>query len=838
MEVSAVETAAMHATLVLPAGPSASQRRSLQFRIPRSLLLGLVVALILGLAPTWAQGPGKAREEGPRDPVSALERDFSITEGNQVNWFTSRGNASSHTLVTNAADPRILVTYPDENCGTGIWFDPREAANRGLAIRALAAPRSVAGHEATTAGEKTTLEGAGGGSLPVQGVTARFTAGQPEMVATEYVLDSVRVMRAQAREGSQVGPDAYRRTRETFRASHPHLPAGWVREAWRVAQRADGRPSLVIERAELNGGRYLLELTFARGTSLTRQDHAIRIRSGDGRALEFDLQSSVPFAAMHRSSPRELFRPAVLEMLRLLTSESERPGAGRRRKADCALFFAGLRDLLFLSRREKYMAGAWRFMTYFGRDTMISLMLLQDVLSAKAREEGIESVLARLAPDGDVAHEEDIGPFAEIRHIEMGDVASVTDPEALAKGLMAPVHDYKMVDDDFLLPILAARHLADGSRPLADRKALLARGDNLERLLTNWDLVLRRALPLLRSGSPTDFVRIGPGMRVGNWRDSGVGLGGGVFPGDVNADLVPEALAAIRRTISSGTIGEAEIRAVAARKNLTSLPEALAVVPVERAWARSRGRLEVELPCQQVRTRLSRFLGYPSATGLAGVTPEERAWCLALRFADGTTLEDFLRGPNVPAEIRAPLRFTALSLDDQGRAVEVMNSDFVFRLFLGNPTPTEVGEMVRLVELPYPLGLMTPVGPVVANAATSKEPRLWKELGRDAYHGAVMWSWQGSMLQMGMLRQWQRFHDDPSQAALASRLRRAVAAVDTARRRAGALASSELWTWEVRGGRVSAVAFGQRAGSETESNAVQLWSTIFPSVLMEAHARQ
>ena len=84
-------------------------------------------------------------------------------------------------------------------------------------------------------------------------------------------------------------------------------------------------------------------------------------------------------------------------------------------KADRALVFAGLRDLLFLSRTEKYMAGAWRFMTYFGRDTMISLMLLEDILSPKAREDGIESVLARLAPDGDVAHEEDVGPFAELR---------------------------------------------------------------------------------------------------------------------------------------------------------------------------------------------------------------------------------------------------------------------------------------------------------------------------------------------------------------------------------------------------------------------------------------
>lgn len=36
--------------------------------------------------------------------------------------------------------------------------------------------------------------------------------------------------------------------------------------------------------------------------------------------------------------------------------------------------------LTFLSYREKYLAGSWRFDTYFGRDTMMSLTLLAPVL--------------------------------------------------------------------------------------------------------------------------------------------------------------------------------------------------------------------------------------------------------------------------------------------------------------------------------------------------------------------------------------------------------------------------------------------------------------------------
>ena len=68
--------------------------------------------------------------------------------------------------------------------------------------------------------------------------------------------------------------------------------------------------------------------------------------------------------------------------------------------------------LAFLSYREKFLAGSWRFDTYFGRDTLISALLLAPVLEPEALESAIASVLDRLAANGEVAHEEDIGEFA------------------------------------------------------------------------------------------------------------------------------------------------------------------------------------------------------------------------------------------------------------------------------------------------------------------------------------------------------------------------------------------------------------------------------------------
>ena len=70
-------------------------------------------------------------------------------------------------------------------------------------------------------------------------------------------------------------------------------------------------------------------------------------------------------------------------------------------------------SLSFLSYTTKLTAGAWRFLTYFGRDSMISALLLEPVLSegkGGAIEAVIAGVLERInMTDGSVCHEETIG---------------------------------------------------------------------------------------------------------------------------------------------------------------------------------------------------------------------------------------------------------------------------------------------------------------------------------------------------------------------------------------------------------------------------------------------
>ena len=95
--------------------------------------------------------------------------------------------------------------------------------------------------------------------------------------------------------------------------------------------------------------------------------------------------------------------------------------------------------LTFLSYREKFLAGSWRFDTYFGRDTLMSLDLLMPALQSAAVEAGLDSVLARLSAPGEVAHEEDVGEFAILDHLradgfEVELVAAVVSPGGSGRG--------------------------------------------------------------------------------------------------------------------------------------------------------------------------------------------------------------------------------------------------------------------------------------------------------------------------------------------------------------------------------------------------------------------
>ena len=439
----------------------------------------------------------------------------------------------------------------------------------------------------------------------------------------------------------------------------------------------------------------------------------------------------------------------------------------------------------FLSYEEKFLAGSWRFNTYFGRDTLMSLRLLMPALQPEAIERGLAAVLQRLAASGEVAHEEDIGEFAVLRHHKQD--------EALSD---APIYDYNMIDDDFMLAPVAAAYLLEQSRGRARAEKFLAsRMPDGERvgaaLARNFAWVTRSARAFAQTPEPANLISLKPGLSFGQWRDSPDGLAGGRYPFDVNAVLVPVAMTAIAQFVNSGVLGP----------YLT--PEQRSTVSIAReaadVWSREAPSLfRVRVTDADARRQIKAYAAD------IGVSP--------------TQALDVLPGGD--------LVVNAIALDAQHQPIPILHSDGGFALLLEDPPAAQLEQFVDGMLRPFPAGLLTDAGLLVANPVFADATRQ-RQFGRTAYHGTVIWSWQQALLAAGLERQVAR-RDLP--AATLARLRAARQRLWTVIENTHALRASELWSWRFSDGRYHAAPFGQNDSDADESNAAQLWSTVYLSI--------
>jgi glycogen debranching enzyme len=445
--------------------------------------------------------------------------------------------------------------------------------------------------------------------------------------------------------------------------------------------------------------------------------------------------------------------------------------------------------LHFLSYREKFLAGSWRFNTYFGRDTLMSVRLLMPALQSVAIEAGLGAVLARLDEAGEVAHEEGLSEFAILdrrRHGGSGD---------------APTLDYAMIDDDFMLAPVAAHYLLDRAPPEAAR-AFLARDIPSETkpgsaehagaaLMRNLRFVLTQARPYAEVPGVARLIALKPGRTAGQWRDSSDGIGGGRYPYDVNAVFVPAALDAAARLFRAGLLDPyltADDRAAFGRAGTMA-----------ELWrSRVPGLFRVSVPAARaapmIRTYAAGF-GVPAQPALAALG-------------------------------KGAITFHAIALDAAGMPVPILNSDEGFALLFGDPAPAELDTFVGAIMRPFPAGLMTDIGLLVANPVLA-DSAIQARFTPSAYHGTVVWSWQQALLAAGLERQLAR-SDLP--IATRGRLGQAQARLWRAISATRALQSSELWSWAYEGGRYRMVPFGAGRQDVDESNAAQLWSTVYLAV--------
>jgi len=448
---------------------------------------------------------------------------------------------------------------------------------------------------------------------------------------------------------------------------------------------------------------------------------------------------------------------------------------------------AARQTLEFLAYREKFLAGSWRFDTYFGRDTLLSLRMLMPALTPAAVEAGLNSVLTRLSAQGEVAHEEDVGERAILDHMQQDGSRSAV-----------PVFDYKMIDSSYLLAPVAVAWLLDDERGRASVFLASAVGNEGGRtgtrgaaLLTNLRLVLKSATAFADEPRKSNLISLKNGVAVGEWRDSEGGLGGGRYPYDVNAVLVPAALDAAARLYGSGLL----------KPYLTSTDAELfgRAAQMAKVWsAKAPPLFDVSIP-------------QPAA--VRAIETYAQAQHIDAR-------------PAVASVVSSGLQFHALALDGGGKPLPVMHSDEGFALLFAKPDPVTLDRAVTSSLCPFPAGLMTDVGMVVANPAFLPL-NLQSGFSRNAYHGTVVWSWQQALFAAGLERQ---LHRTELSAELRSHLQQAQHTLWSAIAATRAQRNSELWSWEFTAGHYEVAAFGAAAADADESNAAQLWSTVYLAV--------
>ncbi|MFQ6114973.1 MAG: hypothetical protein ACE5NG_12985, partial [bacterium] len=235
-----------------------------------------------------------------------------------------------------------------------------------------------------------------------------------------------------------------------------------------------------------------------------------------------------------------------------------------------------VKSMELMCSQEKLFAGLPNYATYFGRDMMMSALMLEPVLKPAMLEHVIASVLKKLNPTGEVSHEEGLGGQAirenaakynnlitdYIQQKTQGDNTAANkilkDVEKLLANLQAVTENYHMLDDDFQLPVLTARYLTSSNIPNARKREFLQSAISPDDQTSRLTLLLRNLLYVsnvsrsyVENPAPENLISFrklnGHRWHAGSWRDSAVGYANGRYAMDINAIWVPKALESVEK---------------------------------------------------------------------------------------------------------------------------------------------------------------------------------------------------------------------------------------------------------------------------------------------------
>lgn len=602
------------------------------------------------------------------------------------NYFFSDCSVDAQVVVTSPVPgsdvsittPRLIVAWPAGNSGICTFFEPQNGEKGSLAIKLV---NSTLGTPLASVHQENDKS-----DYPFVGVEGVLSLNSSANL-TLAILGSVRTIRDYT-EGGNLNPlfqDAVKVTK--VKANGVQFSRLWL----------DNTTTTTLSLEPWEGSKGKIDI------------HDKTASFGPGL---YKFSASFNYPQMDQLSPQEVLNKESQSLI------EEDPSQ--------------VQSLSFFSYTEKLLAGGWRFLTYFGRDSMIAALLLEPVLStgnSSAMEAVIGAVLERInREDGSVCHEESIGDYATFQNLQK-DVVS-TDV----------VFDYHMVDSDYFLPILMARYFntsSDRAKPLLDTKAGKVNAQN--RNLTWRDLsyigaqkIMKATEAFEKDPSIKNLIQLKDNEGTGQWRDSRSGLGNARIPFDVNCALVPAALYAISEQAGMPNVYP---------DNTDTKTWRDAAAKRAKVWE------DKTLPLFQ----------YNITTDKAASLLEE--YTSKNNFYGGPAQTESLRKYSSAGKV-VDYALAIKTVDSPDKII-VTHTDTAFRLFLinsddGEQLTTFINATANAILRPFPAGLSTPVGAVVANPALSGDDDLIGIFTNSAYHGTVVWGWQLALMAKGLERQLQR----------------------------------------------------------------------------------
>jgi hypothetical protein len=568
-----------------------------------------------------------------------------------------------------------------------------------------------------------------------------------------------------------------------------------------------------VSRPSLDGrNRLTLELGIdASDGTMRAAARTVTLRGRAGAPVRFSVRIATDGAALTPLPRDSIFQRGFLEFLAAAKTSDPDPLRGRRLEREVL-------GVELLSSEEKLMAGLPNFATYFGRDMLMTALMMRPIWRPAMSEHVIASVLRKLSPRGDVSHEEALGGQAirenAAEYNALVARRTMREARAILADLQRTRENYHMLDDELQLPILEARYLTDSAVPPARKREFLLAAETggasrAALMLRELGLVAQETQAYAREPRPDNLIgfvrRDRAHWRSASWRDSDAGYANGRYAMDINAIWAPRALEATAAILAAlpglGLTGPA----------LDSLvPDSAAAL---RAYLADSGSLRRAIDTWRGARR-----HFVVALG-----PADVARRLGTKLAElpGAERRYWARVVEAGRAARDSLAFLALALDSAGSPIPVVNTDPATELFLDAsagavPTLDQLPPFLR----PFPVGLFVEgLGPVVANDAYASRP-VRATFAKDAYHSPrVVWGREVNLLLLGLATIGVRA-TSAREPALRSQL---APALDALRRtndavRASGLEHNELWSYRIEGDRLRPTRYG--AGSD-----VQLWST-------------